>query len=72
MCLIVVNIVSNLNVALIWIICLIHSKEINHPIGSSLNKRALKALHKADYVIANSRFTKELAIKLGVKITDQG
>ena len=48
--------------------CLIHSKEINHPIGSSLNKRALKALHKVDYVIANSRFTKELAIKLGVKI----
>jgi len=47
--------------------CLIHSKEINHPIGSSLNKRAIKALSKADYVIANSRFTKELAIKLGVK-----
>ena len=48
--------------------CLIHSKEINHPIGSSLNKRVLKALNKANYVIANSRFTKELAIKLGVKI----
>ena len=48
--------------------CLIHSKEINHPIGSSLNKRAIKALSKADYVIANSKFTKELAIKLGVKI----
>ena len=48
--------------------CLIHSKEINHPVGSSLNKRAVKALAKADYVIANSRFTKELAVKLGVPI----
>ena len=46
--------------------CLIHSKEINHSIGSSLNKRLIKALAKADHVIANSRFTKELAIKLGV------
>jgi len=48
--------------------CLIHSKEINHPVGSLLNKRVLKALEKANYVIANSRFTKELAIKLGVKV----
>jgi len=47
--------------------CLIHSKEINHPAGSSLNKRVLKALNKADFVIANSKFTKELALKLGVK-----
>ena len=47
--------------------CLIHSKEINHPLGSSLNNRVLKALNKADFVIANSRFTKELAMKLGVK-----
>ena len=47
--------------------CLIHSKEINHPIGSSLNKRVLTALAKADHVIANSKFTKEFAIKLGVK-----
>ena len=47
--------------------CLIHSKEINHPVGSSLNKRTVKALNKADYVIANSRFTKELAIKIGIK-----
>ena len=50
--------------------CLIHSKEINHPIGSSLNKRVIKALNKADYVIANSKFTKELAIRLGVKAKD--
>ena len=47
--------------------CLIHSKEINHPVGSSLNKRVLTALAKADHVIANSKFTKELALKLGVK-----
>ena len=47
--------------------CLIHSKEINHPVGSSLNKRVLTALSKADHVIANSKFTKEFAIKLGIK-----
>ena len=47
--------------------CLIHSKEINHPVGSSLNKRVLTALTKADHVIANSKFTKEFAIKLGIK-----
>ena len=47
--------------------CLIHSKEINHRVGSSLNKRVLKSLSKADHVIANSRFTKELALKLGAK-----
>ena len=48
--------------------CLIHSKEINHSIGSSLNKRVIKSLAKANYVIANSKFTKELAVKLGVPI----
>ena len=47
--------------------CLIHSKEINHPLGSSLNKRVLKALGKANFVVANSKFTKELGLKLGVK-----
>ena len=47
--------------------CLIHSKEINHPVGSSLNKRVLNALAKADHVIANSKFTKEFAMKLGIK-----
>ncbi len=47
--------------------CLIHSKEINHPVGSSLNKRVIKALGKTDFIIANSRFTKELAMKLGLK-----
>ena len=47
--------------------CLIHSKEINHPNGSMLNKRVLKSLSKANFVIANSKFTKELLIKLGYK-----
>ena len=47
--------------------CLIHSKEINHPLGSSLNKRVLRALGKANFVVANSKFTKELGLKLGIK-----
>ena len=46
--------------------CLIHSKEINHTIGSSLNKRMLKALVKADFVIANSKFTKNFVLKMGL------
>ena len=47
--------------------CLIHSKEINHPIGSSLNKRMVSALNKANFIIANSNFTKILINKLGYK-----
>ena len=47
--------------------CLIHSKEINHPKGTYLNKRMIKSLDKARYVIANSHFTKNLATTLGVK-----
>jgi len=47
--------------------CLIHSKEINHGMETSINKRMLKALSKPKYIIANSNFTKELAIKNGVK-----
>ncbi len=46
--------------------CLIHSKEINHTRGSSLNKRVLDSLVKVKYVIANSSFTKKLAISVGV------
>ena len=46
--------------------CLIHSKEINHEIGSSLNKRIIKCTNNADFIIANSNFTKELAIKIGI------
>ena len=47
--------------------CLIHSKEINHPLGSTLNKRMRIALDKSDFIIANSNFTKDLVIKLGLK-----
>ena len=46
--------------------CLIHSKEINHVVGSSLHKRMINALIKADHIIANSKFTKNLAVKLGL------
>ena len=48
-------------------ICLIHSKEINHPKGSRLNKKVLEVLNNVDHVIANSNFTKDLAINLGVE-----
>ena len=48
-------------------ICLIHSKEINHSKSSNLNKRVLKVLDNVEIVIANSKFTKELAIKIGVE-----
>tara|TARA_B100000900_G_scaffold206830_1_gene175401 strand:- start:240 stop:1328 length:1089 start_codon:yes stop_codon:yes gene_type:complete len=46
--------------------CLIHGKEINHPNGSSLNKRANKVLNSVEKVIANSEYTKNLAINKGV------
>ena len=39
--------------------CLIHSKEINHPKGTSLNKRFLNVLNNVEKVIANSEFTKK-------------
>jgi phosphatidylinositol alpha-1,6-mannosyltransferase len=45
--------------------CLVHSKEINHTVGSKLNKRMLLALEKSDFVISNSNFTKNLLNKLG-------
>ena len=47
-------------------ICLIHSKEINHKKDSWLNKRVLNVLNNIEYVVANSNFTKNLAIDLGV------
>ena len=47
-------------------ICLLHSKEINHEKGSSLNKRLVESTNKANFIIANSNFTKELAIKVGI------
>ena len=46
--------------------CLLHSKEINHEVDSSLNKRLIKSTNRADFIIANSNFTKELAIKVGI------
>ena len=47
--------------------CLIHGKEINHDINSSINKRIIKSLKKSDFVIANSNFTKELGTKIGIE-----
>jgi len=47
--------------------CLIHSKEINHEAGTSLNNRMIKSLNKAKFIISNSAFTKDLAIKMGIK-----
>ena len=46
--------------------CLLHSKEINHKLDSMLNKRLIKSTNKADFIIANSNFTKKLAIKVGI------
>ena len=46
--------------------CLIHGKEINHPKGSSLNKRIIKILNNVEKVVANSEYTKKLAINNGV------
>ena len=47
--------------------CLIHGKEINHTKGSGINKRLLKVLNNVEKVIANSKYTKNLAINIGVK-----
>ena len=46
--------------------CLIHGKEINHQKGSSLNKRVVKVLNNVEVVIANSEYTKNLAVNNGV------
>ncbi len=46
--------------------CLIHSKEINHNIGTSLNNRMKKSLNKANFIISNSKYTKNLGIQLGL------
>ena len=47
-------------------ICLIHGKEINHEKGTSLNKRVLEVLNNVETIVANSQYTKDLAIKIGV------
>tara|TARA_B100000035_G_scaffold313044_1_gene325839 strand:+ start:482 stop:1564 length:1083 start_codon:yes stop_codon:yes gene_type:complete len=46
--------------------CLIHSKEINYPKGTLINKRVTKVLNNVEKVIANSEFTKNLARNIGV------
>jgi len=48
------------------IICLLHSKEINHQVGTGTNKRMIQSTKKANFIIANSNFTKNLAIKVGI------
>ena len=48
-------------------ICLIHGKEINHEKGTSLNKRVLEVLDNVETIVANSEYTKNLAIQLGVQ-----
>ena len=47
-------------------ICLIHGKEINHKKGSRINKRLLEVFDKVEKVIANSEYTKNLAIEIGI------
>ena len=47
--------------------CLIHGKEINHPKGSRLNNRVLKVLNSIEKIIANSQYTKNLAVEIGIK-----
>ena len=49
--------------------CLIHGKEINHPKGSYQNKKIVKVLNNVEKVIANSEYTKNLAIDIGVDQT---
>jgi phosphatidylinositol alpha-1,6-mannosyltransferase len=46
--------------------CLVHSKEINHPVGSSLNRRMNKVFNKTKMIIANSKYTKDLGINMGL------
>ena len=48
-------------------ICLIHGKEINHKKGTSLNKRVLEVLNNIEIIVANSEYTKNLAISLGIQ-----
>ena len=46
--------------------CLIHSKEINHPRDTGLNRRVLYSLGKVKFIIANSNYTKKLGIDIGL------
>ena len=49
-------------------ICLIHSKEINHKKGSFANRRILKAFNNINHVVANSEYTKNLAVEIGIDV----
>ena len=49
-------------------LCLIHSKEINHPTNSRLNKKMIECISKADFIISNSNFTKRLAENNGIDV----
>ena len=49
--------------------CLIHGKEINHPKGSFQNKKIVKVLNNVEKIIANSEYTKNLAINIGIDQT---
>jgi|TARA_B110000238_G_scaffold185255_1_gene213328 phosphatidylinositol alpha-1,6-mannosyltransferase len=46
--------------------CLIHSKEINHPAGSSLSTRMNKVFKKTKFIIANSKYTRDLGVDMGL------
>ena len=60
------ELINNKNLNKSKTICLIHSKEINHQKDSSLNKRVINSTNKADFIVANSNFTKELGISVGL------
>ena len=47
--------------------CLIHGKEINHNKNSNIGNRILKVLDDVEKIIANSQYTKNLAVSLGIK-----
>ena len=46
--------------------CFIHGKDINHLKSSRINQRILKVLNNSEKIIANSKYTKNLAIEIGV------
>ena len=46
--------------------CLIHGKEINYPKDSYQNKRIVKVFDNVEKIIANSEYTKNLAISIGL------
>ena len=61
-----IELIKTDNLKKIKTFCLLHSKEINHDKDSALNKRVIKSTNNADFIIANSNFTRNLAIKVGI------